>query len=229
MSDIALALEHRRERGSAASRRLRASGRVPAVVYGHGDNPVAVSVDARELRSALAASARGSVLFGLTVGGEEHLAIVREIQRHPVRRTVAHIDFQVVSRDEIVPAEIAVVLVGEALAVTRQGGTIDHSLLTLHVRAKPADIPASFEVDISEMEIGDALRVADIVIPEGLTTEVDPETPVVVALAPRVEVEEVAEGEEVAAAEEAAAGGEEPERTAAGGEGESGGEGTEES
>jgi len=146
MPDIALLLEPRAERGSASARRLRAAGRVPGVLYGHGDEPIAVSVDARVLRSALMA-VRGAPLFDVEIGDERHLAITREIQRHPVRQTVAHVDFQVVSRDEVVPAEVAIVLVGEALNVTRAGGNVDHALLSLHVRAKPADIPESIEVD----------------------------------------------------------------------------------
>ncbi len=198
MADIALLLEPRAERGSAAARRLRAEGRIPGVVYGHGDEPISVTIDARDLRSALTA-ARSAPLFNLAIGSERHLAIAREIQRHPVRQTVAHVDFQVVSRDEVVPAEIAVQLVGEALLVTRQGGSVDHALLSIHLRAKPADIPPVIEIDISELEIGKTIRVADLVLAEGVTIELDPETPIAVGQPPRARTEEEAEGEGEAA------------------------------
>jgi large subunit ribosomal protein L25 len=193
MADIALVLETRTDRGSAASRRLRTEGKIPAVVYGHGDTPLSVTVDAKDLRGALAASARGSVLFDLVLGAERHLAIAREIQRHPVRQTVSHVDFQVVSRDEVVPAEVAVVLVGEALTVTRQGGTIDHALLSIHLRAKPADIPSVIEVDISEMDFGSTIRIADLKLAPGILIDLDPEAPIAVAQAPRAREEEAGE------------------------------------
>jgi large subunit ribosomal protein L25 len=205
MADIALVLEPRTERGSAASRRLRVAGRIPAVVYGHGDEPLSVTVDARELRGALNASARGSALFDLVLGKESHLAIVREVQRHPVRQTVAHIDFQVVGRDEVVPAEVQIILIGEALQVTRRGGVIDHTLMSLHVHAKPGDIPASIEVDITDMDFGQSIRVSDLQIAAGIAVDADPETVVAIAQAPRAaEAEGEAAGEAVEG--EAAAG-----------------------
>jgi large subunit ribosomal protein L25 len=203
MADIALVLETRTERGSASSRRLRTEGKIPAVVYGHGDVPLSVTVDAKDLRGALAASARGSVLFDLVLGSERHLAIAREIQRHPVRQTVAHVDFQVVGRDEVVPAEVSVVLVGEALAVTRQGGTIDHALLSIHLRAKPADIPTVIEVDITDMDFGSTIRVADLKLAPGIIVDLDPEAPIAVAQAPRAREEEGAEAGEAGATEAA--------------------------
>lgn len=208
MAEIPLVAEVRdeREQGSAASRRLRAAGRVPGVLYGHGTEPVALSVDARALRAGLSSSAGENALFQLEVGGTRHLAIPRHLQRHPVRRTVAHVDFQVVRRDELVPAEVPLHLVGEPTAVNRAGGTIEHVLTSLSVKARPADIPDAIEVDLSGLEIGSTLRVGDIAVPEGVTVELDADVSVVVALAPRGTA--AAQGSEETAGEAAAAEGE---------------------
>jgi large subunit ribosomal protein L25 len=198
MEEISLVAEPRRDKGSPATRRLRTKGRVPGVVYGHGVTPIPVSVDERALRGALSTEAGANALIDLTIGKAHHLALARELQRHPVRQTVAHVDFIVVRRDEIVSAEVPVMLVGEALAVSRAGGTVEQLLLSVDVRAKPADIPRSFEVDITDLDIGDAIRLSTVVIPPGVTLETDPESPVVVGHAARVEVVEVSAEEEAA-------------------------------
>jgi len=201
MAEITLVADVREERGSSASRRLLHAGRIPGVIYGHGDSPVAVAVDARALRSALSTDAGVNVLLDLDVEGAHHLAIARELQRHPVRQTVSHVDFQVVSRDEVVTADVSVNLVGEALGVTRQGGSVEHLLLSLQIKAKPADIPSHIEVDITELAIGDTITVGDIVLPSGVSSDSDPETAVVVAQAPK---SSEASGEDEAAAGDAA-------------------------
>jgi large subunit ribosomal protein L25 len=205
MPDVALSASLREERGSKSSRRLRRAGQIPAVLYGHGSDPLPITVDARALRQAYASQSGGGVLFGMSVDGKEHLVITREIQRHPVRRTINHIDFQIVSRDEIIPGDISIQLVGEALGVTRNEGNVEHSLQSIRVHAKPADMPAAIEVDITDLEIGQAIRVSDLALPNGVTTDLDPETPVVVGHA-RAGVEvaaEAAEGGEPTAAAEA--------------------------
>jgi large subunit ribosomal protein L25 len=167
---------------------------------------MAVAVGARDLRAALTTEAGLNALLSLKIGETTHLAIAKEIQRHPVRQTVSHIDFQVVRRDEIVTADVRVVLIGESEAVHRAGGTIDQELLSLQIKAKPGDVPAILEIDISALDIGDSLRVSDIVLPSGVMSEVDPESAVVVAHMPRAlepEIEpEAEEGEAVAVAEE---------------------------
>ncbi|HLI16448.1 MAG TPA: 50S ribosomal protein L25 [Acidimicrobiales bacterium] len=186
MAEIALVTEVRTERGSAACRRLRAAGRVPAVVYGRGLAPLAVSVDARALRAALSTEAGANAVFNLQVGGTSHLAMAREIQHHPVRHTVTHVDFHVVARDELVSAEVPLVLTGEAVAVQRAGGTVEHLLLAVPIKAKPADIPAAFEVDVSAMAPGDTLDLASLALPAGVRLEADPATLVAVAHAGRL-------------------------------------------
>ena len=199
MPDVALGATLRDESGTRPSKRLRTEGRIPAVLYGHGGEPVAISVDARELRNALQSQTGGAVIVGLHLGAEEHLAMAREIQRHPVRRSVTHVDFQIVSRDEVVPADVPIVLIGEALAVTRAGGILEHALLSLHVRARADQIPPSIEVDVSDLEIGDSIRVGDLNLPAGLSIDLEPETPVVLAQAPHAAVVEEVEAEAEAA------------------------------
>ncbi len=199
MDEISLVAEPRRARGSPATRRLRLGGRVPAVVYGHGVTPIPVSVDERALHGALSTEAGANALIDLTIGKTHHLALARELQRHPVHQTVAHVDFIVVRRDEIVSAEVPVTLVGEALAVSRAGGTVEQLLLSVDVRAKPADIPRSFEVEITDLDIGEAIRLSSVVIPPGVTLETDPDSPVVAGHAARVEAVEVPAEEEAEA------------------------------
>lgn len=205
MEEVILAAETRVDTGSAASRRLRLAGKVPAVLYGHGIDPQALTVDGRELRGALGHEAGLNALISLDVGSAgRHLALARQLQRHPVRGTVDHVDFLVVRRDEVVSAEVPVRLVGEALEVHRGDGLVEQQLFTLVVHATPADIPSAIEVDVTNLTIGDAVRVRDLVMPARVRTDIDPEESVVAGQASRVaaEMEEVAaaEAEEAAAA-----------------------------
>jgi large subunit ribosomal protein L25 len=200
MAEFTIVAESPRPIGSRAAGRMRAAGRIPGVIYGHGRDPLPISVEGRALRTALTTSAGLNALLALQVGDETHLTLAREIQRHPVRSTVIHVDFLIVSRDEVVSAEVPINFVGEARKVAQADGFIEQQLTSLTVHATPANIPAHVEVDISEMEIGDTIRVSDIALPAGVTTELDPEEPVVIAA--RGEAEEApepVEGEEAAA------------------------------
>lgn len=199
-AEISLAAEANRPRGSRHSRRLRAAGRIPAIVYGHGIEPLAVAVDARELRAVLTTEAGFNALLNLSVDSGSHLTLARDIQRDPVRGTVIHVDFQIVRRDEIVSAEVPVVLVGEAEEVHRGDGVVEQQLFSLVVHATPARIPTSIDVDISGLAIGDTVRVGDLALPDGATTDIDPEQAVVVAQARQAEeIEQPAEGAEAEA------------------------------
>jgi large subunit ribosomal protein L25 len=198
MADITLVAEPGRLSGSSKSRQLRAAGRIPAVVYGHGIEPISVSVDARDLRHALGTASGSRALLSLKIGDGEHLAMARQLQRHPVRQTVTHVDFQVVRRDEVIAADVPLVLVGEAGAVYRAEGTVDQELQFLSIKAKPADLPSHFEVDVTDLEIGDTIRVSDVKLPAGVEIDVDPDSVVVAAHAGRAALEEAA----VAGAEE---------------------------
>ena len=221
MADITLVAEPGRAPGTRSSKRLRASGRIPAVVYGHGIDPIAISVDARELRTALGTEAGTRALLELHIGGERHLAMARQLQRHPVRHTVTHVDFQVVRRDEVVSAEVSLVLVGDPVAVHRGGGLVDQELQVIAIKAKPADLPSHVEIDISGLEIGSSIRFAEVSLPKGVESDLDPEHVLVVGRPPRVQ-ELPEEGAEAAAGEGGEGGGTE---AGAGGAGGSGGGG----
>src|SRR3954452_6202467 len=204
MAEITLPAHTGRPTGSRPSNRLRAEGKVPATVYGLGAVAVTVSVDWRELRHALTTDAGMNALINLEIDGHaSELTIVKELQRHPIKRSVLHIDFLRVSRDVAIEVEVPIVLVGEAEQVTREGGTVDQALFHLTISAKPGSIPNELTADISGLTIGDAVRVGDLTLPEGVSTEVDAEEPVVIGSAPAAG-EAVGEGAEGEGAEGAA-------------------------
>jgi len=205
MPEIILEAELGRPLGSRATRRLRAEGKIPGVVYGHGTDPVSVAVAGRELRIALSGESGSNTLLSLKAGDKTFLTLAREMQRHPVKGTVTHVDFQIVRRDEIITAEVPITLTGEALEVQHGEGLVDQQLFTLPVRAKPADIPTAVEVDVTDLVIGAALRVADLNLPAGVTTELEEDVAIVIGQPPRVvALEEAAKGEEAAEGEEGA-------------------------
>jgi large subunit ribosomal protein L25 len=206
-TDTSLVAEARDIVGSRPTRRLRTSGRIPAVVYGDGVGPLAVSVEARTLRHALSTPAGLNAVLAVRVGSEEYTAMAREIQRHPVRGTVTHVDFQVVDPDRPVSADVTVVLTGEPIDLQHQDGVLDQQLFSISVRAKPSEIPQHFEVDISSLVVGSAVRISDVAVPAGVEIDLDPETIIAAGQAPRV-VREEGEGEGVEGAEEGAEAGE---------------------
>lgn len=216
MPEVKIVAETGRPTGSRPSGRLRAEGKVPAVIYGHGIDPISVAVDGRTLRAALSTDAGLNALLSVEVDGTSHLAMARVLQRHPVRNTVVHVDFQVVRRDEVMSVEVPVVLVGDAELVTRDRGVVEQQLHTLTVQATPDRIPHSIEVDVAELRVGDTVRVGDLKLPAGASTDLDPEAAVVIAQPPQVPTEGELVGE--AEAEAAAVG--------SGAEGEGGTEGS---
>jgi len=213
MAEIVLAANPGRTPGSPASRRLRAQGKIPAVLYGAETDAQAVTVEWRELRQALTTDKGLNAVITLEVDGEKHMTIVKELQRHPVRRDVLHVDFLVVQRNKPVQAEVPIVLEGEPEKVLKERGVVEQSLHALTIMALPASIPGHLELDVTEMEIGDTLTVGDLTLPSGVTTDVDPEAPVASAQQTRAVEEELAaeeeegeEGEEDAEGEEGAEG-----------------------
>jgi large subunit ribosomal protein L25 len=214
--DVTLSAATGRTTGSRPSNRLRAGDRIPGVLYGLGKDPVALDVDRRELRQALTTEAGLNAIITLDVGGSSELSIVKDLQRDPVRNDVIHVDFVRVDVNVEYEVEVPIVLEGEAKQVVAEDGVVDQVLYTLSVYAKPNAIPNELTVDISDLEIGDSIRVADLSLPAGARTEVDPEEAVVTASVTRAaieEEEELAEGE--------LAEGEAPEAAAEEGEGES--------
>jgi len=194
--DTVLVADTSRLLGSRNSRRLRHTGRVPAVVYGHGITATPVSVDARALRAALSTDAGLNAVFEIDVDGAHHLAMAKVVDHHPVRHTIAHVDFLVVNRNEKVTADVPLVLVGESEALKREGGSVEQVLYALTVSMLPNDIPTAIEIDVSDLEAGGSIRLADISLPTGVTTELDPDVSIVHATHAAAEagVAEEAEG-----------------------------------
>jgi large subunit ribosomal protein L25 len=198
MADVTLTAEVGRSLGSRATRRLRREGKIPGTIYGHGTDPVSVAVIARDLRVALNGEAGANQLLSLETGSTTYLTLAREMQRHPIAQTVTHVDFQIVRRDEVIAADVPIVLMGEALEVHHGDGLVDQQMFTLSIKARPADIPTSVELDITDLIIGAQLRVSDLHLPAGVTTDIDPESAVAIGQPPRVVVLEE-EGEAVEA------------------------------
>ena len=190
MAELILKTDTSRELGTRSSRRLRRAGRVPGVVYGLGGESVAVAVDARELRSALNTEAGLNALLTLDVEGDRQLSLVKELQHHPVRNEVIHVDFIRVDADVAVEVEVRVVLEGEATAVSNEDGVVDQVAFTVAVMAKPEAIPNELSVDISEMVIGDTVRTGDLELPEGVELAGDPEELVASTSIRVIEIEE---------------------------------------
>ena len=227
MAEITVTADTGRPTGSRAAGRLRAEGKVPAVVYGLGGDPVAVSVGWRELRVALTGEAGLNTLIDLQVDGNSELVMVKDLQRHPVRRDVLHVDFLRISRDQELTVDVPITLHGEAKAVLDADGVVDQVLFAIAVTSKPQNIPNELTVDVSELKLGDVIRVGDLQVPADVTIDVDPEEPVVstsAGAALELELEEAAAAEaEAAEAAEAAEGEEGGEGEAEGAEGEGGG------
>jgi large subunit ribosomal protein L25 len=223
--DIILGAETGRSTGSPASRRLRATGRVPAVLYGRGAEPAPISVDWRDLRSALTTDKGLNALLTLKIDGKSTKAIVKEMQRHPVRRDVLHVDFLAVDVDKPITTDVPLVLEGEPEKVIRDDGVVEQILNLLIVTAKPDAIPGHIAIDVSDLEIGQHITVGDLELPADVTTEADPEETIVTAKLTSLALAEEEEEEGEEGEEEEGAEGEGGERAeGAAGERESGGE-----
>lgn len=209
---VTLTAQPRAGGGKGEARRLRREGRVPAVAYGSGLGATAVSVDALELYHALRTDAGLNALIRLHIGGDVHLTLARELQRHPVRRDILHVDFVAVDRSRKVTVDVPIHLQGHA-AGADEGGVVDQALFAASVEVLPLEVPDELTLDVSEMQIGDVKRLSDLSLPEGVSLLDDPDRAVVSVYmqaldVPEDEVEEAEdEGEEAeeGAEEDAAA------------------------
>ena len=195
--DLTLTARPRTEVGSRPAGRLRRQGRVPAVVYGLDTDTLNVTVPARELSHILAGEAGANALITLELDGGDVLTLARQIQRHPTRGELVHVDFIRIRRDVAVEAETPLHLEGEPAGVL-DGGVLEQLLFSLAIEAKPEDIPNAVSVDVSALEIGDQLRVEELSVPTGVALRHEADELVVQVVMPRVlEEPEPAEGEEV--------------------------------
>jgi large subunit ribosomal protein L25 len=225
--DVTLTAHTGRTAGSRSTNRLRRDGQVPGVVYGLGTDAVAVTIPWPELRRALTTEAGANALVTLEYDGNKDLTIVKDLQRDPVRRDVLHVDFLRVDPNEPVAVEVPIRIIGEAKEVENNRGIAEQSMTSITVMTKPADIPSHFEIDITDLTVGTSITVAELVLPDGVTTDIDPESPIVSGVATRFSTEAEDEAAALLAAEEAGELPEGAEGSGEGGEGAGGSEGGE--
>ena len=197
MSEVTMQAETGRNTGSRPSRRLRRRGMVPATLYGQGAEAVSVAVNARDLRNVLATDAGINVLIDLVVGEETHTSLARQLQRHPTKGDILHLDFVKISLTDRVEASIAVELIGDPAGVREMGGIIETVTNTVSVHTLVTAIPESIQVDISGLEVGDLIRVDDLPELEGVEYLDDPDLPIVVIHLPSLAEEEPDEEDQI--------------------------------
>src|SRR5690242_6037808 len=190
MATVSFTAQPRENTGKGAARSLRARGQVPAVIYGHDIQPKSLSLNARDLDKMLGHIQAESTVIEVTVDGQTSKTLIREIQRHPIKRQILHVDFQALVAGEKVTVNIPITLLGIPEGVKLEGGVLEQSLRELEIEVDPSSIPDHVELDVSNLKIGDSLHVSDIKLAEGVTILDDPETSVAVVAAPRARSEE---------------------------------------
>jgi large subunit ribosomal protein L25 len=191
MKRVNLEVEPRAETGKGPNRRLRATGRIPAVVYGNTPQTVKVSVNAHDFGKTLAAHASENVLFNILdaagQGSDEMVAVIRELQRDPVTRRILHIDLHSIRMDAESDFEVPVRAVGSAIGV-REGGILETHRHTVAVRCLPLETPSTIEVNITDLKINHAIHASDLTLPEGVKLVDDAETVFFTVVPPKTEV-----------------------------------------
>ena len=185
---VALTVERRAGSGKGEARALRRQGKVPAVIYGAGVEPTAVSVNERELFHALHTEAGANAVLRLVVDGDAHLAFPREIHRHPVRRNVLHVDFVTIDRRRRTQLHVPLHL--EGVDDVADGGVLSQDLHAVHIEVLPLEVPTAITLDVSGMQVGDVKHLSDLVLPEGVESLDDPETVVVSLTTPDAATED---------------------------------------
>ena len=176
-------------------KKLRSSGRVPAVIYGRQAKPQNLEVSAKEFGDLIHHSASENLLVDLSVENDvraKRLALVQEIQHYPLDGKVLHVDFHEVAENEKVTVQVPVETVGEAAGVKNSGGVLEHILFKLKVRSLPKDLPEQIIIDVSSLELGKAIHIGEIKLSDGVEILGDKNIPVVSVAMPRTEEEEVA-------------------------------------
>lgn len=192
MAVIPLKGSRREKLGKGGARKARAAGHIPAVIYGHGEQPAAVSIDRVEFETAIRQHKGGNPIVSLALEGKEHTALLRAAQRDPLSHEIIHVDFQHISLTETVEVNVNVHLVGVPIGVKDGGGILETILRELEVRCLPTAIPSSIDVDVSALGVGQSVHVREITV-EGVTILSDPDATVAVVAAPTVMEEKPAE------------------------------------
>ncbi len=185
MSQVVLNVEKNRITGSSNARRARNSGYIPGVLYGKEIQSEAISIPAKALRDAMSTEAGHNVLLDLRIDDKSHNAIIKEVQVHKLKRIVTHVDIMVVSQDQEITAVVPLNLIGEPHELTRAGGRLNQTLREVTVKAIATKIPNTVEYDITHLQVGEHVKVEDIVGIEGVTIETEPEVIIAVGELPR--------------------------------------------
>ena len=201
MASASLSAETRTETGKGVARKLRAAGRVPGVVYGHGREPQSLSINARDLDKLLGSIAAGSTVVELALGNATTNTLIREVQRHPFKKQILHIDFMELVAGEKVIVDLPLVFVGTPEGVRTGGGLLEQILHSIEVNVDPSSIPNHIDVDVSQMIMGHSLHVRDLNLPAGVEVLTDEDATICAVIAPRAAVEAAAETTEGTAAE----------------------------
>lgn len=194
--EATLNLELRNAAGKGAARKLRRAGRVPAIVYGGNDAPVMVSVEAQEARRVFEAISVENTILHLSLGGDTERALVREVQTHPFRPDILHVDFLRIRRGVPIEVQVPVHLMGVAAGVRNDGGRMDQVSHDVPVKCVPSKIPEAIEVDVTSFAVGDVLRAGDLEMPDGVENLADPGLVICGVAAPTISVEEEEEAAE---------------------------------
>ena len=192
MANASLGAETRSDRGKGYARKLRAAGRVPGIVYGHGREPQSLSVVARDLDKLLSSIAVSSTVVELGLGGAITKTLIREIQRHPFKKMIMHIDFQELVAGEKVTVDLPLVFVGVPEGVRLSGALLEQILHKIEVLVDPANIPNHVDVDVSHLAMGHSLHIRDLKLPEGVEVLSDEDATICAVIAPRAAVEAAA-------------------------------------
>ncbi len=185
---ISLQASRRDQLGSNAVNRLRHEGRIPAILYGSGD-PQPLEISSRDFVEALHKSTSENALVDLTIedeGKKSHLALIQDVQHHPIKDSILHIDFHEVRADQKIQAHVPITEIGNPDGVKNKGGVLDHLVRELHVECLPKDLPSEIEVDITHLDLEQALHVSDIQLPAGVIALNPPDVTVFMIHPPRV-------------------------------------------
>jgi large subunit ribosomal protein L25 len=189
MANASLGAETRSDSGKGFARKLRAAGRVPGIVYGHGREPQSLSVVARDLDKLLSSIAVSSTVVELGLGGATTKTLIREIQRHPFKKMIMHIDFQELVAGEKVTVDLPLVFVGIPEGVRLSGALLEQILHKIEVLVDPANIPNHVDVDVSHLAMGHSLHIRDLKLPAGVEVLSDEDATICAVIAPRAVVE----------------------------------------
>ena len=191
MATATLSATPRNDRGTGVARKLRQIGQVPAVIYGHGRQPQSLALNTREVDRLLSTISAAITVIELTFDGRTARTLIREVQRHPVKRNVLHLDFQELVAGEKVTVSVPLRFTGVADGVRNGGGILEETMHQVHLRLDPSSIPDHIDVDVTPLTIGHSIHIRELALPEGVTVLDDANATVCVCTAPKAVVEEV--------------------------------------